>query len=532
MVNLDYSLLWEDEANTYNISNNLLKTGTLTAWDGRNLASDADGMNLNSNLQEVIPPLQYVISALGIKLFGYNEIGARSMHAFIGVLALVMFLLLLKQHFPDSPRLRCLIFMFVALSPQLLLYFRSARYFALAVFSCLACFYLYERYWRQGHLGNLVGAAAFGLIGVMNSYTIGTASMVSIAIYHLTFRASETTKKQWLMFSLMPLLIALVSGYYLYAFGVISVDHEMLHFYQKHEANRLEILWTMTKTIAGADWLSWSVCLWFLFQRILYKRQQQSEPPPSVISSHRLIYLGILLLLFSTVLTPHTWVELRLFIAALPFLLVMKGLFIDWLTSKSKPIAIAVFLALISSGVGAFPLNLINTYTNISMHELWLVSFIKEIHRPYLPDGIREVTDYLKQHANKDDLVHVPGYYGHQNNMIPYIGNHILFCCQIETDNQRLSAKIANLRPSLFFDRNVAPDWIVVYYPKINQAWQDAMKDNYSRNWTSVHLPIFAAQAHRPEIDMHSFIPPQHNLNGGVIILKRKDNPASPNTWF
>ena len=69
--NLGQYPFWDDEANTAIFSRNLLQTGQLTAFDGRNLAAYSNGIELNSHLNNVvIPPLQYYITACSFKLFG------------------------------------------------------------------------------------------------------------------------------------------------------------------------------------------------------------------------------------------------------------------------------------------------------------------------------------------------------------------------------------------------------------------------------------------------------------------------------
>lgn len=537
LSNLDYALLWYDEANTALISNNFLNTGTLTAWDGRNLASDKDGMNLNSKAHEVLPPLMYVISAASIKLFGMNEIGARGMHAGIGVLALLMFLLLLRQHLPSNSRLLFLIFLLVCLSPQLLLYFRQARYYAFSVFAFIACFYFYEQYWRSGRLVHFIAMTLLGLLAFFNHYSIGAASVLTIALFHLITRSPTTTKKQWLLFACVTLFIALAGSAYLYQAGFLTADNQMLHYFSLQRTftftDHIWKLFTALKTVIACGWLSWIVCLLFLLQwkantnKIDLRSQDYGE-------AHRLILIGILFFVLSVILSPqkqnfNAVIETRYSVAALPFLLVMKGVFIDQLMRRSRLLAAIALVVLLFTSVGAYPFNIQNFNTGKSTLGFHLLSFIREIHRPYRPDATEQVANYLREHADQDNLVYV-NKFAQRLNLTYYAGDHVLLCCQIDLDNERLAAKVASMRSSLFFDQSAPPDWIIIFDPKHDKTWNRFAKHQYHRNWTLVHFPMFADDTQRPEIFMHTFDPYLKPTDGGVYLLRRK--PQASATWF
>ena len=147
------------------IGGNLLERGDISAWDGRNLVT-SDGRTTNYDLRDKLPPVQYVLTAAGLALFGANEIGARVMHALAGLLALGFFWLLLRQRLPNDPRLVFFIFLFAAWSAQLLLYFRQCRYYAVLALCMTAGFWLYERYWQTGRNSLVAGADAGGDAGV------------------------------------------------------------------------------------------------------------------------------------------------------------------------------------------------------------------------------------------------------------------------------------------------------------------------------------------------------------------------------
>ena len=169
LANLDYVGYWHDEAPTAVIGKNLLEQGDIVGWDGRNLVGGTHGRTLNADLRDTFPPLMYLLNAIGFWLFGYNEIGARGVHAFLGILALGFLFLLLRDFMRDSPRLLFFCFLFSAFSAQLLLFFRQSRYYAASILLLIASFYLYRRFWHSKQFALLACDERGGHIGVFQS---------------------------------------------------------------------------------------------------------------------------------------------------------------------------------------------------------------------------------------------------------------------------------------------------------------------------------------------------------------------------
>ena len=212
LVNLDYAALWHDEAPAAFFGKTLLQQGDIVGWDGRNLVGGTNGRTLNDELRDVLPPLMYVLNAAGFAVFGINEIGARIVHAVIGIVALGVFYLLLRQHLSSYPRLMVFIFSFAAWSAQLLLYFRQSRYFSVMVLTLILIFYLYECYWRSRHPAYLLVIALVAAFSFFNHYAGGAATMLSLAAYHLLFRARETTLREWILFAICGAAVVAVGA--------------------------------------------------------------------------------------------------------------------------------------------------------------------------------------------------------------------------------------------------------------------------------------------------------------------------------
>ena len=127
---LDRPLLWGDEAGTGIAARNILHFGYPTVFDGRNAAVCDDGQTLDRNLLiKQIPWAQYYLAAASLAVFGNDTAGLRTLFALVGVLTFFPIYSVLK------PRLRFpgLMAVLILLSPQTLLFQRSARYYSLLI---------------------------------------------------------------------------------------------------------------------------------------------------------------------------------------------------------------------------------------------------------------------------------------------------------------------------------------------------------------------------------------------------------------
>ncbi|MCY3869213.1 MAG: glycosyltransferase family 39 protein, partial [Gemmatimonadetes bacterium] len=365
LVNLDYAALWHDEAPPAFIGKNLLQQGDILGWDGRNLVGGTNGRTLNDDLRDVLPPLMYVLNVAGFAVFGINEIGARVVHAVVGIVALGVFYLLLRQHLSNYPRLMFFIFVFAAWSAQLLLYFRQSRYFSVMVLALIFIFYLYECYWQSRRLAYLPAIAAVAALSFFNHYAGGAATMLSLGAYHLLFRARVTTLREWMLFAICGVVVVVVGTGYLYWLGVIGGERSgFLAFtgvtnlgeYRGAMPLLLLRIWIYIRELFTADWISWPVFLWFTGMIVLayqvrrkqvirvsrQARRRRTDTGAGItekilgndfplVAAGKIILMGALFALFSAALSSqavwaHPFADLRYYVGAVPLLLARKGL--------------------------------------------------------------------------------------------------------------------------------------------------------------------------------------------------------------
>ena len=547
LVNLDYAGLWYDEGATAILGNTLLEQGSLRGWDGRNLVGADNGRGLNANLIDVLPPLASSLNAIGITLFGFNEVGARVMHALVGVLSLVFLYLLLREHLQKHPRLIFFIFLFAAWSAQLLLYFRQSRYYAFMVFGVIAAFYLYERYWRTRKVLFLAMLTLVATLSFFNHYVGGAATMLSLAAWHLLFRARETTGRQYLLFGLGIGIVAALGSGYLMWLGVVGGERGSwldfmgmpVHPYTGDIPAPLLRVQIYARDLFAADWISWPVFLWFVGMVLMAWRGRNAWPCTKlsgfgvaiagdlpVAEVAKIVIMGLLFALFSALLSVQpVWVnpttDLRYYVGALPLLLAMKGLFVEWTWRKSKIAAISVGGLLLMTSIGAAPFNIVMEETDKRTLGAHLFRFVREIHQPY-PDAIRIVSSFLLEHAAPDDFVFVPKF-EYRDPLTFYVGHHVRFCCVLDDLSPLPRRKIESLGAPLYIGEQ-DPDWIILFgdFPKERAQEIEANFDVVAE--PEVHHRL----TQRPELNYHAFTPLPPEPPGVYILRWKTELRGSP----
>ena len=547
LANLGYAALWHDEAPTALIGKNLLERGDIVGWDGRNLVGGTNGRTLNDELRDVLPPLTYAVNAAAFAVLGVDEAAARTGPALLGIAALGVLLLLLRQHLPGHPRLVLLCFAFAALSPQLLLFFRQSRYYAGFALGTMAAFWLYERYWRTRNPAVLAALWAVGVCAFLNHYTGAAATVLAVAAWHALLRGRETPPGEWLRLGAVAAGVAAAGAAYLVYIGVVGGERAGfdaftgvvdLPAYEGTVPPVLLRLGIYARDLFTADWVSWPVFLWFLAlvggmlmglgrsrvrRRGRGRRRSRRSPAATadelpVRAAAGVVLMGALVAGFCALLSVQpVWAvgfaDLRYLVGALPLLLAMKGLVAEWLWRRSRIAGAVAVAVLLLSSAGAAPFNQRNHFTRESTLGLHLFAFVGEIHRPYR-DGLRTVADYLLEHAGQDDLVLVPNF-SNREALTFLAGRRVLFCCVLDADTPLPAARVAELGDHL--RRDTVPDWIVLFGP-MTEGDRQRVRGTYA---VAAEFDAHPYPTQRPELNLHAFR--ALSLRGGVTILRRRE---------
>ena len=287
LINLDRVGYWADEAATRNISATLLATGDISGWDGRNLTGGINGRTLNHALRDPLPPLQYLLTAAGLALFGDNPVGARAPHALAGIAGIALFYLYLQLFLSDRRhrRLLLLTLAFIALSVDLSMFLRQARYFSLVLLTLAGLLYGYERYCRNRQLRFYLLMVVSGLLGFFNHYSSGAMAITALGCWHLLFRARAIGLRDYALFLAAGLGIAVLGAFYMQWIGILSTSGlRSFSGFQLAESNWFYDFFLRLieypLTAIQNDWLPYTLLVWYGGYHLLRRWRKLPAAPP------------------------------------------------------------------------------------------------------------------------------------------------------------------------------------------------------------------------------------------------------------
>ena len=518
-ANLDHSHLWEDEGATAVVARTFLNTGDITGWDGRNLIGCAEVRCLNSDGRMVLPPVMFLLTAAGIAVAGDNEVGHRITHAFCGFVSLVLLWILCKRIIPGTPRLHFMVVALVALSPQMLMFFRASRYFAFSTLSFLAAIYAYSRWWDSRQDRWLVALGVISIAGFLNHYAIGASGAISLVLCHFLFRGCETTKSDFAKCVLTAGCVVGVCLAYVYWIGIIGEGRWGMSEFSTHSENSPGFAYRAFATLRSvfeAGWISWWIlpCFFILAWGEIWKGSASTSLKPATWFL-LLALSGILASVFIeesavqiTALSDGG--HLRYIAFTIPALFFVKAFVLDKIFKWSPTFSCALFVAIILTSVDSFPLK-------IGPHAAFrfdLINFVREIHRPYV-DGLSQVEEYLAVNAENDDLVHIKFAPMINEPLVASLGDQLRFCCVVPKDGAQHVSESVREEWADYVWEGAQADWIVSTIPL---SADELLADGYTLE-TNVEGWIQFPNPQRPEMNWHYWQPP--GSNNGTAIYRR-----------
>jgi 4-amino-4-deoxy-L-arabinose transferase-like glycosyltransferase len=150
---LDQTPLWDDEAQVGIFARNLLETGHLSAWDGRNFYGYRNGSILYPTTLDINqPPLMFWVAAGSFAVLGDTTWAARLPFALFGLLALGLFAAEARRAFPGGVWVYASASM--GLSVTFLLNIRQCRYYAAALLFIVLVHRAHRACLRRGRWGD------------------------------------------------------------------------------------------------------------------------------------------------------------------------------------------------------------------------------------------------------------------------------------------------------------------------------------------------------------------------------------------
>lgn len=521
LINLDYVTLWHDEGTNAIMARSLAQQGALSGWDGRNLFFGIylRQYAIDDNFNIVYPPWPAVPSALGTLLFGDGELAIRLPHALLGALSLPIFYLLLRLNFPARRRLRLFAFALFALSPIVILYMRQGRYYPDTILFTLLCFYCYQRFWRDGDIRWLIGMSAATLLNFFNHFTAGFTVAAALALWHVSLYWRETTIRQWVLLASAGAFIAAICGGYLIFSGILGGDN--LEYgkdtYQTPWLKRHILLaYYYFRDMIRTGWLPLWVAVWwacYIGYRLLTggkkKKRKKKSPKIAVPDDSRAIFswafMAALLLVITAVVSVqpvhnHQLADMRYLVAALPFILFMCAVFVDWVWDKNKIGGGILFVLLAATNLGGYPylITFVHQQFGCQSKNFVLPALVQEIHRPYR-SAIAEVSDYLRRNAAQDDTIFVQPWPDYAV-LLYYMSDKLIFCCGLPDDSTLPRAQIRQLGVPIY-ESDAAPEWQV--------RFGGGLRAEDKAKYEVVYVgDAYRYPTQRPELEFHCFTPP------------------------
>jgi hypothetical protein len=512
---------WDDEAATAILAKNIVKTGRMTGWDGRNLLSYRNGTVLFDNYISREPPLQCYYTALWFKLFGSSTLAGRIPFILCGLLSLVVLWLVLEQALgPPFAAVRWYAFALVAFSYSFFLSSRQCRYYSLSLLFMLLGYYFYLRLLKQPRVAYFAGCFVSLIILFFSHFLIGAAFILSLFAVHVMVHRRGFTVRNWITAGVCTAAGALIILPYTLGLklwvrediGAPSVFVKPLH-----------IFWNFREL----DLVNYLPFIPGIFLAVFLVRYRTKDIVPRVVYEWLLfiVAMTVLIALFSA--QEITWqgvsgglADVRYLFFVLPFCAGCMGVFLWFLHRGFGALfAVAVLFVMLSST--AFTFNLGNQPMR------WpLPGYIYESHTDYSTPYDTTLA-YLREHAAQDEVVYtLPE---HALNVFHfYLGDRLRMGSTLQKDSRLPTEKLRQAGYPVYRD-DYFPDWILVFgmNPDRDNAIRYFSRGPYVYTLQNV-IQTLSADRTRPELPWHSFmkppaLPPQSA--SAIFIFRRAPKP-------
>lgn len=519
-VGLSNNGFWDDEANTALFARNWLRTGTLTAFDGVNVIGFRQGAELNSSLQNVyMPPVQYYVAALGLKLAGSTTFGGRLPFVVAGLLAILLLAYFVKWHL-ESEVPAWVPVALLAFNPAYLLFIRQCRYYSIVVVLTLAVLaaLAYRKHTTLGKLGSAVIAALAAGALMLTNYLDAVALAAILPLFFLLRRYR----------TLSNVLLASAAIAAFMATGL----------YILRTSNPLAVAVSYKDTVTGFQRLGrlyyWHITGLARFEFFpiagpvlalgLLSCVRQVRVLRLVRESFLLCLLmavySVAIVIFSpqTVTNVTSLADIRYVVALIPIGAVATAcaLCAAWHMSPMSGPVLAIVTGAMVLGTNAFtsaagwaPLRSTlyeyvkeNTHDYVTGNEA-ISAFLSKLQKSYV---IRVIPDFMTYPA----MFYVPKQH---------------YCCQL-SDEFASKNKVPFRLPDYVFSNRLLPDYLLVGAdidpPQL--LAQCAMAFGAGRYHILAEVGSDYRDNSRPEIPWHSFGPPSDKKRGFLVLEKTSVN--------
>jgi len=532
---LGNNVFWDDEACTALLAKNIVNTGQVKGWDGKNIHGWRYGTELNDQFVNVFTPrLQLYTSAISMKLFGGSTFAARLPHAIFGLLALFFLYKYVREFILKEPYWALLVPLYLGLTPSFYLYIRQCRYYAEVVLFTTTSLYLYKNIFSMKWPGRVLFILSLVAVFVSN-YICLVALVFALVVHVILFEKIGFDKKKWLSFLsvFVPTVILAILIFYL--------TNPKFQFVQVLESGN----WFLKKLILlfwnfrDINFFEWYPVVLFIGSLYLICTKKCLD---SAIISH--VFLVVAYIVLIVLISPQSVyiktvyikniaelrslmkffpvvtkiADLRYLVGLFPLLAVIAVVSIKHLTCNRIFVAIPILLLCCLTNLFTLkPFTVHGWQTN-------LFSYIKEIHQDY-ETSYEAAIAYMKNNALDNDMVMVwPEY---MTFPIMYYCPNYYYCSLLTLTKSHFSQQALEHLPDYVFIEKAIPDWIICFGSDASGLqnylqYLNSKKTHYRLNTV---LPVYWKDGTRPELPHHVFGPIKEfdQKKDGIFIFKRTD---------
>ncbi len=534
---------WDDEANTAVIGRNLLKTGELTAWDGRNLLSYGMGGQLTEDMKKLThPPLQYVVAAAGLWFFGDSTAGIRFFFVLIGLLT-VPFAAAWYRHEFESKSYWLAGFL-LAVNVPFLLYIRQVRYYPLGLAFSFATLWIWSSIskGKNAPARILAGILFFSLLIISQPlYSIATLAIIFLSLVRSKYRCGVNFVFLGLLTALSLITLLVIDHYY---------SHSLLRVYGQGN------FWATRAThflklipMVSVDSLRFELMPAGMFLFAWAGYYLAGEKGLGYIKN-----IGMCLAYCLIAIVVITWcspqpvlnakfADMRYYVMLIPLGSCMAAAIFELFHSSCQKTPKIVFLLTpIAGKAKAFNLKrqyiatfflIILVFSNVltlnfilqgGLQFRW-VQYIREITVDY-KTGSEAIGEFLEKNVSKNECVFMAPL--PMNIIQMYYHPDYKFCGLVTSEAAFARKNREVLREDLFFEKTI-PDYFITtgknsrnFVKRLNHIYGPGAYE------LSEILPVYGGNLTRPEILLRTFgtLIVQNPLEHGVLIVKRTRAPA------
>lgn len=500
---LGHTPMWDDEASVVWFAGNYNKYQKVIGYDGMNLFSYRNGSLINNELEYNNPPLDIYFTSYVIKYIGDSDVIVRGSFAVLGVIALFIFLLCLKEITKSDKRWFMYSAIILILSINYIMAEQNARYYSL----------------------NFL----FGSISLYATLLLARSTTIAkdlfllliqlLAIYFL-FLSHYLDAVGWLFMCAVILLlkgkikISLTHPFnYLSGFAyVLMLALFYWYFKEHHVLDRPDLI---NEDSLGEKYFKLTgwffndlnrtniIPLWtvfFLIYMFIWKRKWLTKDFKIGIGA-AISFLGILYILNPQNTSESTCYEIRYLYIIMPVLYLYPGYLLKLLHEKinqGKYIAPFILIVFVNT-------TLISYIPVSTPPRTTIINYLIEKTRPF-PTAYSETLRYIQTNFNgKKKILTVPGF--HNTVFLRYFSDKIEITNTLDSATTHLSPTLIDtMNLECLYINKCRPDYVFLFGGLNDLSMFPLSQTKYKKVDT---IPIYGSgvDVTRPEFYWHSFGP-------------------------